>query len=64
MYHPNKEKVLRNNLSQADKPAIAPFAKRDDLILTKVYKEIAKILLEVENYINKAKKLMKNNPFY
>ena len=49
MYHPNKEKVLRNNLSQADKPAIAPFAK---------------ILLEVEDYINKAKKLMNNNSFY
>lgn len=51
MYHLIPRKVTRNNLSEADKPSIACFAKQDDLILTKVDKGIAKTILGVEYYL-------------
>ena len=60
----HKRTLLRNNISQREKSIISDFSKREDLVFTKSVKGGATVILDVEDYIEKANKVLKDENYY
>ena len=58
------KKLPKNNLTDTDKNAIEYFSKRNDLVITKVDKGRATVILDVKDYIPKANEQLQDNSFY
>ena len=59
-----KKKLPKSNLTYAEKEAIEYFSKRNDIIITKADKGGATVVLDVNDYISKANKLLDDNNSY
>ena len=60
----HKRTLLRNNISQREKSIISDFSKREDLVFTKSVKGGATVILDVEDYIEKANKELEDENYY
>ena len=60
----HKQTLPRNNISQHEKNIISGFSKREDLVFTKADKGGATVILDVEDYVEKANKELKDNIYY
>ena len=56
----HKQTLPRNNISQHEKNIISGFSKREDLVFTKADKGGATVILDVEDYVEKANKELKD----
>ena len=59
-----QNKLPKNNLTDTDKNAAENFSKRNDLVITKADKGEATVILDVKDYIVKAKEERQDNCFY
>ena len=59
-----KQTLPRNNISQREKNIISEFSKREDLVFTKADKGGATVILDVEDYIEKANRELKEENYY
>ena len=53
-----------SNISQHEKSIISEFSKWEDLVFTKADKGEATVILDVEDYIEKANKQLKDEDYY
>ena len=53
-----------NNISQSEKNIISAFSKREDLVSTKADKGGPIVILDVEDYIEKANEELKDENYY
>ena len=60
----HKQTLPRNNISQHEKNIISGFSKREDLVFTKADKGGATVILDVEDYVEKANKELKDKIYY
>ena len=60
----NKQTLPSNNISQHEKNIISAFSKREDLVFTKADKGGATVILDVEDYIERANKELKDDNYY
>ena len=60
----HKQTLPRNNISQHEKNIISGFSKREDLVFTKADKGGATVMLDVEDYVEKANKELKDKIYY
>ena len=60
----HKQTLPRNNISQHEKNIISEFSKREDLVFTKADKGGAIVILDLEDYIEKANKELKDEIYY
>ena len=59
-----KKKFPRNNLSESDKAAIDYLTKQEDIVITKADKGGATVIMDVDEYISKANRLLTDGNFY
>ena len=59
-----KTKSPNDNLTQTDKNFIKQFSKRNDLVMTKVDKGGAGVILDIKDYVAKADEQLEDNSFY